>query len=381
MRENENTAVVNVPKTVADLKDSMADQPILVGGSNGDLAPYLQEAKRKAVETLLRPNRNIVGIGVGKKTVDGEEKDCLRIYVVSKLDLGDLYPRDRVPPTFRAETSGIDVPTDVIQIGSFWRRGRRPKTRETRPPLAPNSPIQPGSRIRVKTSAPNVNEGFTGTLGAVLTDGTDRYMLSCNHVLRVNGRVPDAAHIVSAEFVGTEDIIAKPDDFVPLSYDEGNPVDCAVALLPKGPSEVLPKGHREVQAGFLDGLTLSPKGPIAPVPNMKVTKVGATTYRTDGTIVDVNADLYVDYSFGTFLFEQQIMIEGGTDGYDFASGGDSGSIVVETETNRPTAMIFAASGGFAVACPLTTLPYAAPDNGVIYKLNQKMKCSLSFVTQ
>lgn len=380
MSETKTTAVVNGPKTVADLKDSMGNQPPLMGGSNSELPPYLDEAKRKAVESLLHPNRNIVGIGVGKKTVNGEEKDCLRIYVVSKLDVCDLYPRDKVPSTFRAETSGVDVPTDVIQIGSFWRRGRLPKTRETRPPSAPPSPIRPplrpGSRIRVKTSAPNVNEGFTGTLGAVVTDGTDRYVLSCNHVLRVNGRVPDAAHIVSAEFVGTEDKIAEPGVFVPLSYDGGNPVDCAVALLPKGPSELLPKGTREVQAAFPGGLTLSSNGPITPVPNMKVTKVGATTHRTDGIVVDVHADLYVDYSFGTFLFEQQIMIEGGTDGYDFASGGDSGSIVVDTETNQPTAMIFAASGSFAVACPLST-KYGT---GVLDQLERQMK-PLSFVTQ
>jgi hypothetical protein len=88
-----------------------------------------------------------------------------------------------------------------------------------------------------------------------------------------------------------------------------------------------------------------------------VYKIGAVTDYREGTIVDTAVDLYIDYSFGTFLFENQILIDGGKDpdGEDdqkvFAAAGDSGSLVFDSQ-KRATAMIFAASGRYAVACPI-----------------------------
>jgi hypothetical protein len=86
-----------------------------------------------------------------------------------------------------------------------------------------------------------------------------------------------------------------------------------------------------------------------------VKKAGAVTGITQGKIVDIDADLYVDYSFGTFRFEHQVIIDGATENPPFATAGDSGAIVVDMATKRGTAMILAASGRFAVACPLPTV--------------------------
>ena len=41
--------------------------------------------------------------------------------------------------------------------------------------------------------------------------------------------------------------------------------------------------------------------------------------------------------------------------------GDSGATVWDQETGKPTAMIFAAAGRFAVACPLPTVLKALED--------------------
>jgi hypothetical protein len=291
----------------------------------------MKPAKEEAVKLLLRPNRNIVGVGIGKKVKDGKAtpQDCVRVYVVSKFALNDLTPNSLVPTTF------LGVPTDVIEIGRFGRTGRPQPRKDTTP--------RPGSAIRVKTLAPNVNEGQTGTLGALVTDGVRRYILSCNHILAVNGRVPKGAEVVSADFVGTEDPIAKPGYFIGFDRGSGNSVDCALALLPTG---------AKVQATFPDGLALSPDGPADPQSDTKVTKFGAATGRTNGAIVDTDADLYIDYSFGTFRFEHQVIIDSGSDDIYFAAAGDSGSLVVDTATTRPIALIFGASGRFAVACPL-----------------------------
>lgn len=323
-----------------------------MNGPNTPAVAYdLTQAKEDAVKLLLHPNGNVVGIGIGKKVTDGKEtpEDCVRVYVVSKI-----APNAARPPWFRLEPSGPQgdgelspqhlaptdfhgVPTDVIEVGRFGRKGLHPQARVDTTP-------RPGSPIRVNTSAPNVNQGQRGTLGAVVTDGARQYILSCNHILAVNGRVPKDAVIVSAEFVGTEDTLAKPGPFVGFERDGCNAVDCAMAPM------LTPA---MVQATFPDGLALSGNQPADPGPNAKVTKLGAVTGRTYGTIVDRDAALYIDYSFGTFLFEHQFMIDGGSDGTDFATAGDSGSLVVDTDTKRAVAMIFAASGRFAVACPLT----------------------------
>jgi hypothetical protein len=331
------------------------------GRSATEVACDLKQAKEEAVKQLLGPNSNVVGIGIGKKVTDGKEtqEDCVRVYVVSKIvDPNNLSPKSLVPRDF------CGVTTDVIEVGRFGRNGGPTKPGCNSPkPTGITSP-GPGSPIRVKTSAPNVNEGLRGTLGAVVTDGANRYILSCNHVLARNGRVPEKhATIVSAEFVGREDEIAKPGRFVELDEKGGNSVDCALALLPAN--------THKVQAAFPSGINLSLGGPDDRKPGIDVTKFGAITGKTHGKIVDTDVNLYVDYSFGTFCFEHQVMIESTEDDQHFAAAGDSGSIIMNGTTYRAIAMVFAASGRFAVACPLEM---------ALEKLALKVGCSkLEFV--
>jgi hypothetical protein len=296
----------------------------------------LKAAKADAVEKLLRPHGNIVGIGIGKKVVNGVEIDCLRVYVVAKSDTSDLPCKDVVPGDIR-------VPTDVIEVGRFGRVGHPPKTVPRRPP-APDGIPGPGSRIRVRTNAPNVNEGARGTFGTVVTDGTSRYILGCNHLLAVNGRIPqEAADLVSSEFLGSERTIAGNMTYTYIKLNcHQNSVDCAMVKLPRS--------NHKVPTSFPDGHKLSSATVITPDIGMPVTKFGAITARTEGIIVDVSLDLYVDYFFGTFLLENQVMIQGTNDPNHFATGGDSGSLVVQA-----LGMICAASGLFAVACPLENI--------------------------
>jgi hypothetical protein len=156
--------------------------------------------------------------------------------------------------------------------------------------------------------------------------------------------VPQAQHIAQAS-----------PHFIELKRGQRNSVDCALAPLVKPPAQ-----HTDpfVQGNFR-AAPLSGRAQGAAVAStsigdadrgQKVTKDGAITGLTFGTVVDVNADFYVEYSFGTFLFTDQIVIEGDTD--TFAADGDSGSIVIYPEKNQAIAMIFAESGGFAIACSL-----------------------------
>jgi len=322
------------------------------------VTPDVERAKQEAVKTLLRPNSSVLGVGIGTKGVGGEDQDSVRVYV---LDRDYVARWGLVPPDF------LGVPTHVIQVGRFGRSGGRPIVHK-------GEASRPGSPIRVSTSASNVNEGQRGTLGAVVADDTgENYILGCNHILTVNGRVrtDPKAHVVSADFVGSENSLAHPTKFVPLKRDEGNSADCAIAAVKRG---------APVDSAFPNGtLQLNPKGVIGPAPGMNVEKVGAVTGHTKGTVVDVDADLYIDYSFGTYRFDHQVMIDGGYDDLNnaFANAGDSGSIAVGSETQQPTALIFAASGRFAVACPLRT----ESGNGVLDLLEGQLKRRLHFVAQ
>ena len=89
-----------------------------------------------------------------------------------------------------------------------------------------------------------------------------------------------------------------------------------------------------------------------PERGQEVFKFGKTTGRKTGTIVDVDATILVDYSFGTFRFVDQVLIEGETE--DFAGDGDSGAVVVTRKDGKhvAVAMVFAPMGKFTAACPL-----------------------------
>ena len=300
-----------------------------------DLYQHLRTAKLLATNRLLRPNfvANVAGIGIGKK-VTGDtatETWCIRIYVQSKLDIEDVAPAFLLPSSF------LDVPTDVIPVGLFGRTGLTP--RGVTPPAT-----GPGSPIRIQSSAPNVNSGAIGTLGGIVVDtsnGHNNYILSCNHILTVNGRVKTdpQANIVPADASAGGHAIATPGVFKELERNEDNQVDCALARTAAG------NGKQTLGK------------PAAPTLGTKVIKTGAVTGKTRGTIVDVDADFYVDYSFGTFRFTNQVVIDGqGSNGQGdvFATDGDSGSIVfTDTDEMQAIGMVFAEAGRFAVACPLT----------------------------
>jgi hypothetical protein len=182
-----------------------------------------------------------------------------------------------------------------------------------------------------------VNCGAFGTYGAVVVDTSDNaYILSCNHILTVNGRYKtDRAKIVSADAATGK--IATPYAYKKLDRNLANQVDCALASMEA-----------------YEGQHILSK-PAAPTRGAQVTKTGAFTGKTHGTIVDIDADFYIDYSFGTFHFTNQVVIDGKSNKNEndvFATDGDSGSIVF-TDTDEAVAMVFAEAGRFAVACRLT----------------------------
>jgi hypothetical protein len=171
----------------------------------------------------------------------------------------------------------------------------------------------------------------------------NHFILSCNHILSVNGRVPQNTRIVSGAPCGPGKKPLPIATFLGEGYfveigTDPNPVDCALARL----KTKAPPPTNAVKLG-------------SPQPGTTVTKVGAASGTTHGIIVDTHADVSVDYSFGTFRFNDQILIKGIVDNgqqTEFAVDGDSGAIVVDS-AGAAIGMVFAEAGEYAVACPLT----------------------------
>ena len=281
----------------------------------------LDAAKNELAIELLAPDSHTSVLAVGT----GQADDRIVVYLQSE----DSPKGCGGIPT---EQDGIAVETVVI--GRFGRLFQAP----TRADFGPGLPI------RLNTSAPNVNCRAPGTLGAIVCDESKKpqyFILSCNHILAVNGRAPDNSQIVSLPPVGVapEPIGTFPGEgfYIEIGGRPINSVDCALARLD------------ESKSGNLAGAGKS-AAPGDPMLGNRVHKFGAITGLTYGKIVDVKADVCADYSFGNFRFNDQVLIQGESE--EFAWDGDSGSIVVDDASGQPVAMVFAEAGEYAVACPL-----------------------------
>jgi len=197
--------------------------------------------------------------------------------------------------------------------------------------------------IGVSTGHPDIT---AGTIGCRVTDGTNVYALSNNHVYANENKasIGDKVLQPGAYDGGSSpaDDIGTLEDFesIVFSTSANNVIDAAIALTTTSllgnatPSDGYgtPKSET-VEAGF---------GQI-------VKKYGRTTGQTKGQVWYLNAIVNVIYDSGTAHFVNQIGIVP-TKG-EFAAGGDSGSLIV-TQKGNPIGLLFAGGGGLTFANPI-----------------------------
>jgi hypothetical protein len=124
---------------------------------------HLQALKKKHKASLF-PLPNVVGVGIGRKLVNGEYTDDLsvRVYVSAKKPLDDLGVDERIPPHLEG------TPTDVIEAG------------------APKPFAVYDERERPAQGACSIGGGLrTGTMALICRDTTDNTLvvLSNCHVI------------------------------------------------------------------------------------------------------------------------------------------------------------------------------------------------------
>jgi hypothetical protein len=208
-----------------------------------------------------------------------------------------------------------------------------------------------------------------GTIGAFVRRNRLLCILSNNHVLanEDRGRVGDAI-LQPGSYDGgrAADRVARLLTWIRFKARGVNLADAAVA-------EVLPAVQCEPARlrGLVGGAdrTLSGLGPDFLDQGTTVHKVGRTTGATEGRVTAFDMDnVVVRYDSGNLRFDNQVEIEGvGRQG--FSDGGDSGSLIVNSEI-KAVALLFAGSDtGGANGLGLT---YANPISEVLRGLRAEL---------
>lgn len=218
--------------------------------------------------------------------------------------------------------------------------------------LADNGPNHRVRNLHLGVSGGNVNDATrrfccSGTLGALISDGTNRYILSNNHVL---GRGDQA---VAGDDVSQPGLIDSNCNITTVVADYtgasplGSNVDAAVAQLRPG----LMDG-----TGFIEDIGVPSSTTVNPSVGLSVAKSGRTTGFTTGTISSINTSVNVQYTKEcgggkkfTVSYTNQVVINSTT----FSAGGDSGSLIVtNNSSHNPVALLFAGSSSTTIANPI-----------------------------
>jgi len=306
---------------------------------------------RKYTKKLLEI-QNVVGVGIGYKTVNGERtnKKSLLVLVKKKIPREKLRKAEVIPE--RVE----DVNTDVIEVGEIKLLGLR--TEKLRP-------ARPGISIgHYKVTA--------GTFGALVRDSVTRepLILSNNHVLAnsTNGRDKKASLgdpiLQPGAYDGgkSEDVIGHLFRFIPVEKDMTQ-VECPVAkagerILDKAVKILRPSYNvrfykKKAMQNLVDAALAKPvhpsyvsdeilelgkvKGEALPELGLSVVKSGRTSGVTKSEIKAMNVVIKVMLGENEeATFYEQILTG------PMAKPGDSGSLVL-TEKNEAVGLLFAGS--------------------------------------
>ena len=249
-----------------------------------------------------------------------------------------------------------DVPVQVVVTGKFYALPK-PKT----PPgqakkeekIDPTAWFVRPVPIGVSTGHPDIT---AGTIGCRVTDGTDVYALSNNHVYancneaeegdnvlqpgRIDGGLEgDDDELIDGDEIGTLD------DFESIDFDGGkNTIDAAIA---SSTTDLLGNATPSDGYGIPNSSTVKATPAIL---GLTVQKYGRTTGLTKGIVSGINAMVNVYYGDDVAFFVGQIMITG-TKGR-FSAGGDSGSLIVTEEGKNPIGLLFAGGGRLTIANPI-----------------------------
>jgi|SRR5262245_25976023 len=210
-----------------------------------------------------------------------------------------------------------------------------------------------GRNLNFGVSGGNVNDitkrfCCSGTLGALVTDGANSYVLSNNHVLGLSGKANAGDDISQPGLIDNgcrvSTVVA---DFTVAPQLGPSNVDAAIAQLRDGGMAA---------DGTIQDIGV-PSSVVMPASvGLSVAKSGRTTGFTTGSIASINTSVSVQYQAGcgqgkkfVVSYTNQVVINSST----FSAGGDSGSLIVTNDSNhQPVALLFAGSSTTTIGNPI-----------------------------
>jgi hypothetical protein len=206
----------------------------------------------------------------------------------------------------------------------------------------------------------------SGTLGSLVTRGGVTYILSNNHVLAKsdNGTAAVTDPVSQpgladnscnpglntvAHFTQAAPVKPNPCTGTPCTGPAPSNVDAAIAQIV--PGTVNASGAiLELGAAGPNSIAAAPPSSTLAMPgavlaaNEGVAKSGRTTGLTCSTLLSVSTNVIVSYNANcggavafSSTFTNQVIVNGG----NFSGAGDSGSLIVTSDTARPLALLFA----------------------------------------
>ena len=190
----------------------------------------------------------------------------------------------------------------------------------------------------------------TGTLGARVTDGTNVYILSNNHVLAgVNTASIGDPIIQPGDADGGHDPgdrVATLAAYQTINFSGGtNTMDAAIAL-----TSTANVGHSDAGRRLRSAKPVTAPAAIG----QAVQKYGRTTGLQQGNVAATNVSVdvcyvaLIDFCLQEARFAGQFSISPGP----FSAPGDSGSLVVTQGANQPVGLLFAGGDGLTIATPI-----------------------------
>jgi hypothetical protein len=309
---------------------ALADQPEDLEIPRTQLRDAIHAQERHTDSLMLDPN--VVGTAVG---VGSHGHGVVKIFVKD------------------ARISGLPgvldgIPVEVEETGEIVALREKPVEAEA---LADRTARLPRPvPIGVSTGHPDIT---AGTIGCRVTDGTNVYALSNNHVYANSNLAAIGDNVLQpGSYDGGQDpgdAIGTLDDFEPIKFCNPYPTNCSNntidAAIAKSTTGLL--GNATPSDGY--GLPKTETAQAAV--GLRVMKYGRTTGRTKGRIYAVNATVNINYGSGIARFVNQIVITPGS----FSAGGDSGSLIVVergSNTRRPVGLLFAGSSSVTIANPI-----------------------------
>ena len=241
------------------------------------------------------------------------------------------------------------------------------------------SSVAQAAPIKLGTTGGNAGDSQTngnkitccgGTLGALVQRDGTFFVLSANHVLAKSnaGKVGDSITQpgLDQNNCSAGATVANLSQFADLQTSN---VDAAMAAIVPGQVDTSGTILALGAAGSTSIASAPPSATLA-IPatvmasNEGVAKVGSNTGQTCSTVTSIATSVKVDYSQTcggstsfTTIFNNQVIIQGGS----FSATGDSGSLVVTTDTARPVGLLFAGNTTSSSANPIQDVLAALQD--------------------